>query len=132
MLRLEKIFQQDDSLFIDISIILRSFLVFLSIYIYSILEFFSIYDLFNFSIYAASNYFYFSLIFLFSYFIFSFIFRVTKKRYVFHYLSFLMNDILPLLISIPENLYSYEKNLNTDLISLHWLWKRQFDQLAGV
>ena len=62
MLRLEKIFQKDDSLFIDISIILRSFFVFLSIYIFSILEFYSIYDLLNFSIYVTSNYFYFSLI----------------------------------------------------------------------
>ena len=125
MLRLEKIFQKDDSLFIDISIILRSFFVFLSIYIFSILEFYSIYDLLNFSIYVTSNYFYFSLIFLFSYFIFSFIFRVTKKRYVVHYLSFLVNDILPLVISIPFTLYLifiFKINFNININILYLLF----------
>jgi len=105
MLRLEKIFQQDDSLFIDISIFLKCFFVFFLIYIFSILEFYSIFDLINYKIYIKSNYFYFSLFFLFSYLIFSFIFRVAKKRYVVHYLSFLLNDILPLFISIPFTLY---------------------------
>ena len=125
MLRLEKIFQKDDSLFIDISIILRIFFVFLSIYIFSILEFYSIYDLLNFSIYVTSNYFYFSLIFLFSYFIFSFIFRVTKKRYVVHYLSFLVNDILPLVISIPFTLYLifiFKINFNININILYLLF----------
>ena len=118
MLRLEKIFQQDDSFFIDISIFLKSFFVFLLIYVFSILEFYSIFDLSNYKIYLESNYFYFSLFFLFSYFIFSFIFRVTKKRYVVHYLSFLLNDILPLLISIPFTLYLlfiFKINFNIDM-----------------
>ena len=125
MLRLEKIFQQDDSLFIDISIFLKSFFVFLLIYVFSILEFYSIFDLSNYNIYIKSNYFYFSLFFLFSYFIFSFIFRVTKKRYVVHYLSFLLNDIVPLLISIPFTLYllfifkiDFNIDLNTSYLSL--------------
>tara|TARA_B110000008_G_scaffold253172_1_gene268261 strand:- start:79 stop:1506 length:1428 start_codon:yes stop_codon:yes gene_type:complete len=125
MLRLEKIFQQDDSLFIDISIFLKSFFVFLLIYVFSILEFYSIFDLSNYNIYIKSNYFYFSLFFLFSYFIFSFIFRVTKKRYVVHYLSFLLNDIVPLLISIPFTLYllfifkvDFNVDLNTSYLSV--------------
>jgi len=105
MLRLEKIFQQDDSLFIDFSIFLKSFFVFLLIYVFSILEFYSIFDLLNYKIYTKSNYFYFSLFFLFSYFIFSFIIRIAKKRYVVHFLSFFVNDILPLLASIPFTLY---------------------------
>ena len=125
MLRLEKIFQQDDSFFIDISIILRSFLVFSTIYVFSILEFFSIYDLLNYSIYTNSNYFYFSLFFLFFYFIFSFIFRVTKKRYAVHYLSFLVNDIFPLLISIPFTLYLifiFKMNININVNILYLLF----------
>ena len=105
MLRLEKIFQQDDSLFIDFSIFLKSFLIFLSIYIFSILEFYSIFDLLDYNIYLTSKYFHISIFFSISYLIFSFIFRLTKKRYVIHYLSFLLNDIVPLLITVPFTLY---------------------------
>ena len=105
MLRLEKIFQQDDSLFIDFSIFLKSFLIFLSIYIFSILEFYSIFDLLDYNIYLTSKYYYISIFFSISYLIFSFIFRLTKKRYVIHYLSFLLNDIVPLLITVPFTLY---------------------------
>ena len=105
MLRLEKIFQQDDSLFIDVSILLKSFLIFLSIYIFSILEFYSIFDLLDYNIYLTSKYYYISIFFPISYLIFSFIFRLTKKRYVIHYLSFLLNDIIPLLVTVPFTLY---------------------------
>jgi len=105
MLRLEKIFQQDDSLFIDFSILLKSFLIFLSIYIFSILEFYSIFDLLDYNIYLTSKYYYISIFFSISYLIFSFIFRLTKKRYVIHYLSFLLNDIIPLLVTVPFTLY---------------------------
>jgi len=105
MLRLEKIFQQDDSLFIDFSILLKSFLIFLSIYIFSILEFYSIFDLLNYNIYLTSKYYYISIFFSISYLIFSFIFRLTKKRYIIHYLSFLLNDIIPLLVTVPFTLY---------------------------
>ena len=72
MFRLEKIFQQDDNLFINILIIFKSFIVFLSIYIFSILEFNSIFDLFNYNIYKTSKYFYLSLYFPIFYLIFSF------------------------------------------------------------
>ena len=105
MLRLEKIFQQDDSLFIDVSILLKSFLIFLSIYIFSILEVYSIFDLLDYNIYLTSKYYYISIFFSISYLIFSFIFRLTKKRYVIHYLSFLLNDIVPLLVTVPFTLY---------------------------
>ena len=105
MLRLEKIFQQDDSLFIDVSILLKSFLIFLSIYIFSILEVYSIFDLLDYNIYLTSKYYYISIFFSISYLIFSFIFRLTKKRYVIHYLSFLLNDIIPLLVTVPFTLY---------------------------
>ena len=107
MFRLEKIFQKDDNFYINISILLKSFLVFLSIYIFSILEFNSIYDLFNFDIYKKSKYFVISIYFPIFYFLFSFIFRVTKKRYVVHLFSFLLNDIIPFIIAIPFTLYIF-------------------------
>ena len=107
MFRLEKIFQKDDKLYINFLIFLKSFLVFLSIYIFSILEFNSIYDLFKFDIYKKSKYFTISIYFSIFYFIFSFIFRATKKRYVVHIFSFLLNDIIPFFVSIPFTLYIF-------------------------
>ena len=107
MLRLEKIFQQDDHFYINISIFLKSFFLFLIIYIFAILEFNSIFDLLNFNIYKESKYFILSLYFPIIYLIFSFIFRVTKKRYVIHFLSFLLNDMFPLLLSILFTLYIF-------------------------
>jgi len=107
MFRFEKIFQQDDNFFINILIIFKSFIVFLSIYIFSILEFNSIFDLFNYNIYKVSKYFYLSLYFPIFYLIFSFIFRIAKKRYLISLLTFLLNDIIPLLITIPFSLYVF-------------------------
>jgi putative colanic acid biosynthesis UDP-glucose lipid carrier transferase len=107
MFRLEKIFQQDDNFYINITIFVKSFVTFLSIYIFSILEFNSIFDLFNYNIYKASNYFNLSLYFSFIYLIFAFVFRITKKRYVVHFLSFLLNDIIPLLFTVPFIFYIF-------------------------
>ena len=107
MLKLEKIFQQDDHFYINISIFLKSFFLFLTIYIFAILEFNSIFDLLNFNIYKESKYYILSLYFPIIYLLFSFIFRITKKRYVIHFLSFLLNDILPLFLTIPFTLYIF-------------------------
>ena len=124
MFRLEKIFQQDDHFYINISIFLKSFLVFLLIYIFSILEFNSIFDLLNYNIYKTSKYFILSLYFPIFYLLFSFIFRVTKKRYVIHFLSFLLNDLVTLLIVIPFTLYVFfllKINFKTDINSSYLL-----------
>ena len=107
MFRLEKIFQQDDHLFINITFFLKSFIVFLSIYIFSILEFNSIFDLFNYNIYKTSKYFYLSFYFPIFYLLFSFIFRITKKKYLTNFLSFLLNDIISLFITLPFILYIF-------------------------
>ncbi len=107
MFRLEKIFQQDDHFYINISIFLKSFLVFLLIYIFSILEFNSIFDLLNYNIYKTSKYFILSLYFPIFYLLFSFILRVTKKRYVIHFLSFLLNDLCTFLIVILFTIYVF-------------------------
>ena len=124
MFRLEKIFQKDDNLYINISIYLKSFFVFISIYIFSILEFYSIYDLLNFDIYKKSNYFLISIYFSIFYFLFSIIFRVTKKRYVVHFFSFLFNDIVPFIIAIPFTLYVFfilKINFETSINNIYLL-----------
>ena len=107
MIKLEKIFQKDDNLYISFSIFLKSFLVFLLIYIFSVLEFNSIYDLLNLDIYKKSKYFIISIYFPFFYFLFSFIFRTTKKRYVVHFFTFLLNDIIPFIVTIPFTFYIF-------------------------
>ena len=107
MFRLEKIFQVDDSVYINIAIFWQCFAVFLSIYIFSILEFNSIFDLLNYDIYKTSKYFYLSLYFTASYLLFSFILGIMKKRYVTSFLIFLLNDIVPFVITLPFTLYIF-------------------------
>jgi len=107
MFRLEKIFQVDDSVYINIAIFLKGFAVFLSIYIFSILEFNSIFDLLNYDIYKTSKYFYLSLYFTASYLLFSFVLGIMKKRYVTSFLIFLVNDIVPFVITLPFTLYIF-------------------------
>mgnify|MGYP006167687051 CR=1 FL=1 len=80
MFRLEKIFQVDDSVYINVSIFWKSLSIFLSIYIFSILESNSIYDLIDFNIFKSSKYFYLSFYFSASYLIFSFILGTMKKK----------------------------------------------------
>ena len=107
MFKLEKIFQVDDSVYINSSIFWKSFSVYLSIYIFSILEFNSIFDLTNYDIYKISKYFYPSLFFTISYLIFSFVLGTMKRRYKISFLIFLINDIVPLFISFPLTLYIF-------------------------
>ena len=107
MFRLEKIFQVDDSVYINTAIFLKGFAVFLSIYIFSILEFNSIFDLLNYDIYKTSKYFYLSLYFTASYLLFSFILGIMKKKYVTSFLIFLVNDIVPFVITLPFTLYIF-------------------------
>ena len=99
MFRLEKIFQQNDLLFINITKLFKSFIVYLSVYIFSIIEFNSIYDLLKFDIYLKSNYFYFSFYFAAFYFLSLFIFFTKKNKYNQSILNFLLNDIIPILIA---------------------------------
>ena len=107
MFNLEKIFQANDSVYINLSIFWKSFSVYLSIYLFSILEFNSIFDLLNFNIYKTSKYFYFSFYFTVSYLIFSFVVGTIKKKYETNYLIFFVNDIIPLVISLPFVFYIF-------------------------
>jgi len=99
MFRLEKVFQNDDIFFIKSTSLVKSALIFLSIYTYSILEFHTIYYLLNLDVYKDSNFHLFSKAISIIYFITTLII-VRDKQYKTNFLSFLSNDILPLIISI--------------------------------
>jgi len=99
MFRLEKIFQQNDLLFINTLVFFKSLIIFLSIYFFSILEFNSIFDLSNVNIYIKSHYFYISFYLPIIYLLNAFIWNRGNK-YKTNFISFLLNDILPLFITI--------------------------------
>ena len=98
MFRLEKVFQNDDILFINISSFLKAISILLSIYIFSILEFKTIYDLFNINIFTNSNYYNISFFIIPVYFLTS-IFLNNANKYKSNFIVFLRYDILPLIIS---------------------------------
>ena len=99
MFRLEKVFQNDDLLFLNVYIFIKTFVLLLTIYIFSILEFNSIYDLTNFTIFENSKFYNFSIYVSSVYFVISFFFR-SKKRYVPNFLTFLKQDIQPVFLSL--------------------------------
>ena len=121
MFRLEKIFQQNDLLFINLLIFLKSFIVYLSIYIFSILEFNSIYDLLKFHIYIESNYFYFSFCLTSFYLLSSFIFNTKQNKYKISFLYFLLNDITAIFIATLISyliffIFKIDFNININII----------------
>jgi exopolysaccharide biosynthesis polyprenyl glycosylphosphotransferase len=122
MFRLEKIFQQNDLLFINILIFLKSFVVYLSIYIFSILEFNSIYELSKFDIYIKSKYFYFSFCFTIFYFLSSFVFNTKQNKFKISFLYFLLNDITPIFIATLISgliffIFKINFNININIVS---------------
>jgi len=98
MFKLEKVFQNDDSFFINISFFFQIISVFISIYIFSIIEFNTIYDLFDINIYINSIYYNISIILVPIYYL-SLIFLNNKKKYKHNFTSFIVQHILPLIIS---------------------------------
>ena len=121
MFRLEKIFQQNDLLFINLLIFLKSVTVYLSIYIFSILEFNSIYDLLKFHIYIESNYFYFSFCLTIFYLLSSFIFNTKQNKYKISFLYFLLNDITVIFIATLISyliffIFKIDFNININII----------------
>ena len=99
MFRLEKVFQNDDILFINISSLLKVISILLSIYIFSILEFKTIYHLFNINIFTNSKYYNISIFIIPIYFLIS-IFLNNSNKYKPNFIIFLRYDILPFIISI--------------------------------
>jgi exopolysaccharide biosynthesis polyprenyl glycosylphosphotransferase len=121
MFRLEKIFQQNDLLFINLLIFLKTFIVYLSIYIFSILEFNSIYDLLKFHIYIESNYFYFSFCLTSFYLLSLFIFNTKQNKYKISFLYFLLNDITAIFIATLISyliffIFKIDFNININII----------------
>ena len=105
MFRLEKVFQNDDKLFILISNFFKSFFIYIFIYLFSILEKNSIYDILNFNIYKNSLYFELSIsvatIFLFTS---VFLFKTTDNYYS-HNKNIIKKDLMNLLLSIIISLF---------------------------
>jgi exopolysaccharide biosynthesis polyprenyl glycosylphosphotransferase len=122
MFRLEKIFQQNDLLFINLLIFLKTFIVYLSIYIFSILEFNSIYDLLKFHIYIESNYFYFSFCLTSFYLLSLFIFNTKQYKYKISFLYFFLNDIMAIFIATLISyliffIFKIDFNININIIA---------------
>ena len=87
MFKLEKVFQNDDHIFINLYILINSLLVFFSIYIFSILEKNYFYEFSSFKILKESLFYEFSFLVTFIFFISQFFFPF-KKRYNNSYLYF--------------------------------------------
>lgn len=98
MFRLEKVFQNDDNIFIYSTNFVKVLLVFINCYVFSILIDNSIFEIFNYEIFTNSNYYFFSITISISYFIFSF-FLIKKNDYKKNFLSFIKVDIFNILLS---------------------------------
>lgn len=99
MLRLEKIFQNDDSSFIDFILILKIITIYLSVYTYSIIESNTLFDLLNFKIYINSNYFSISIYFTLTIFLTEILFFKKNKFYFDYNKIFYKKNFFILLIS---------------------------------
>ena len=123
MFRLEKVFQNDDILFINISSLLKVISILLSIYIFSILEFKTIYHLFNINIFTNSKYYNISIFIISIYFLIS-IFLNNTNKYKPNFIIFLRYDILPFIISILLYLvfcFVFEINLTLSFLYMIFL-----------
>ena len=98
MLKLEKVFQNDDHIFINLYILINSLFVFFSIYTFSILENNSFFYFFNYKIFKESLFYEFSFLGTFIFFISQFFFPF-KKRYNNSYLYFFKTTFIYFLIS---------------------------------
>ena len=121
MLKLEKVFQNNDSAYIYFVAFLKYILLFLSIYIFSILEKNTVYDLFDYSLFIESKYLIYSLAVTSIYLAISISIKDTKN-YQKNFLSFLKEDLLSLIASnifIFSIFFIIDKNF---LISLSFLY----------
>ena len=99
MLRLEKVFQNDDSGYILFSNFIKSLTLLVTAYLFVILSENSIYELTDYKIFKISNLFFYSIFLSIVYFILSF-FLKNKKEYKTNFLSFLKEDFFNILISV--------------------------------
>jgi len=98
MFRLEKVFQNDDSLFIILNRFFSTFIIFLVIYFFSILKENTIFDIYNLNIFLDSEFFNYSVYLSISFFILRF-FSTSKKYYKKDFISFLKIDISNFILS---------------------------------
>ena len=99
MFRLEKVFQNDDSVYILFTNFIKSLLLLLTTYIFAILIDNSIYELNDYNIFISSNFFFYSFFLSIIYFIISLILK-SKKDYKKNFISFLKEDIFNIFISV--------------------------------
>ena len=100
MFRLEKVFQNDDKLFIFISIIIKSFFIYIFIYLFSILEKNSIYEILNYDLYKNSLYFKLSISIPIIFFLISIILLKSIDNFYFHEKKIIKKDLINLLFSV--------------------------------
>ena len=98
MLKLEKVFQNDDHIFINLYILINSLFVFFSIYTFSILEKNYFYEFSSLKIFKESSFYEFCFLGTFIFFISQFFFPF-KKRYNNTYLYFFKTTFIYFLIS---------------------------------
>ena len=98
MLKLEKVFQNDDHIFINLYILINSLFVFFSIYTFSILEKNYFYEFSSLKIFKESLFYEFCFLVTFIFFISQFFFPF-KKRYNKSYLYFFKTTFIYFLIS---------------------------------
>ena len=98
MFRLEKVLQNDDSVYIYFTQIIKTIGIIISYYIFSILEENSIYELTKTEIFFNSKYFDFSIILSIFYITIS-LFFITGKTYKYNFISYLKDDIAIIAIS---------------------------------
>ena len=98
MLKLEKVFQNDDHIFINLYILINSLFVFFSIYTFSILEKNYFYEFSSLKIFKESSFYEFCFLVTFIFFISQYFFPF-KKRYNKSYLYFFKTTFIYFLIS---------------------------------
>ena len=113
MFRLEKVFQNDDSVFIYYVTFLKTLFLFILIYCFAILQKNTVYDLISFEIFKKSNFYNYTIIVTIFYLIFSL--SIKNKRYFRrNFISFIREDIFSLVIS---NFFAF---------SFFFLFKKEF------
>jgi len=121
MLRLEKVFQNDDKFFINFSNIFKSLIIYVIIYLFSILEKNSIYEILDYKIYQTSDYFKFSLIVFLSFYIFSNSFFKEHKHFFNYNLNIIKKDFINLILSFVISIlitFFFERNISINYIYL--------------
>ena len=86
MLKLEKVFQNDDHIFINLYILINSLFVFFSIYTFSILENNSFFYFFNYKIFKESSFYEFSFLVTFIFLFHNFFFHLKKDTITLTYI----------------------------------------------